>query len=508
MTASKLLFITSTALLAVMPLRALAEESISYDASVTGGVSSGDFAPYYLASNRFGTITQGDNLQLNLGFARDLNLGKRFDWTYGARAVAGAYSSVRYDVYNTTSESFDSHAERPASIWLQELWAGVKWRCLYLTGGMRQDGSPWLDESLSSGDLVKSSNARPLPGVDAGFVDFQTFPWTKGWLEVKGSLAFRWFTDNSYLKNRYNYYSYHITLDQAYCYRDVYFRSRASEPFSVMIGAQVASLFAGTTYRYNEGTLESVTHNPSGFKTYMKMFVPHEGGSELYYDGQHLGAWDISARYRFRSGHTLTAYTQWLWEDGSGMGKLNGWDGMWGLKFTAHEPWWIDGAAVEYLDFTNHSGPVHFAPQHSDWVFGHTRATGADNYYNNVTYNGYSNYGMAMGGPSFMSPIYNRDGFPAFRQNRFRGFHAAVNGHLHPDLTYSLKVGYRKGYGTPYLPVREPRHLTSAMFGLDWKISRVKGLSASLQAGADRGNMPSRSYGVLIGVKYEGIATF
>lgn len=496
----------SQAIIAAMTLSGVslhAEEEIQYDATIEGGLSSGKFAPYYIASGRFGTLTQGDNALLNVGFTRPLDMEKKLDWTYGARVVTGASSSVGYDFYNAKDDTWSVRNERPAAAWLQELYAGVKWRSLYFTGGMKQQGSRWMDEELTSGDVITSNNSRPLPGFDCGLVDFRTFPGSKNWLEVKGSLQYGWFTENAYLKHHFNYYNSHITLNQAFCYRDIYLRTRASEPFSFMIGAQVSSLFGGTTYHYKKGVLSERVKNESDLWAYMKMFAPMQGGSELYYDGQHLGCWDLSARYRFKNGDELTAYTQWLWEDGSGMGKLNGWDGLWGIQYKFKSFGWIKGIAVEYLDFTNQSGPVHHAPQYIN-NGNSSVASGADNYYNNYYYNAYANYGMSMGSPAFMSPIYNTDGFPSFRDNMFRGFHFAMNGNLLSNLSYNVKAGYRKGYGTPMYPLHRPVHLTSLMAGFKWDVNALPGLSATGQAGLDRGNMPANTFGVLLGVKYTG----
>lgn len=494
-----------TVSLLAFPMLVCAEETIGYDASVLLGASSGSFAPFYITANRYGILTQADNALLNAGFSRDFNLSERFSWTYGARFITGVSSSVDYELYLPATDSWSDRAARPAAIWVQELWGGVKFRGVSLTGGMWQEGSAWLNNALSSGDLIHSANYRPIPQLKAGFVDFQNIPLTNKWVQIYADASFGWMMQNSYLKHHYNYYNDHITLNQLYCYREVYFRSNPEKSFSVMAGAQIATLFGGDTYSYKDGKLTGTTQNHKDLKAYWNAFLPTADSGENFYEGQHLGSWDFQARYRFRSGHELKAYFQWQWEDGSGMAKRNGWDGLWGVEFSAPAPWWIDGAVVEYVDFMNQSGPIHFAPQYHQGSGITTEATGADNYYNNVFHNAYANLGMSMGSPMAVSPIFNKDGYPGFRYNKFRGVHIAATGHLLPTLKYTAKIGWRHTTGSAFLPLPEPREMTSLLLSGEWKVTRLPGLSVSADIGLDCGDLPGNSFGVLVGLKYDGI---
>ena len=93
------------------------------------------------------------------------------------------------------------------------------------------------------------------------------------------------------------------------------------------------------------------------------------------------------------------------WEDGSGIGKLNGFDGLYGIEYSSGNKSIINGAVVEYLDFTNQSGPIHWAPNDFPGTTIKVQATGADDYYNNYAYNGYQYYGMSIGSPFIKSPL-------------------------------------------------------------------------------------------------------
>ncbi len=92
------------------------------------------------------------------------------------------------------------------------------------------------------------------------------------------------------------------------------------------------------------------------------MFIPREGTGEGFYQGNSLGSWDFKARYAFSGGSQLSAYFEWPWEDGSGIGKMNGWDGLWGLQYNFAKAGAVSKIVVEYFDFTNQSSTVHWAP--------------------------------------------------------------------------------------------------------------------------------------------------
>ena len=69
-----------------------------------------------------------------------------------------------------------------------------------------------------------------------------------------------------------------------------------------------------------------------------------------------LGSWDVKVRYRLGGGHELSFVFMGPWEDGSGIGRDNGADGLWGLYYhNSGERPLLAAAGVEYLDFRNTS---------------------------------------------------------------------------------------------------------------------------------------------------------
>lgn len=484
---------------------ASADYPIDYELSLTGGDGSGSFAPFYISSLTHGRFTQTSNLQIEGSAWREPDSTKRFTYGFGMSFI-GAYAlATDYERYSVETDEWYEHPVRPSAAWIQQLYGELRYRSVFLEAGMKERGSALLNQRLSSGDLVESGNTRPIPQLRAGFTDFQDIPFTRGWLQISGEVGYGMMLDGGWWKEQFNYYDYHIAQDQLYNYKRAYFRTKPSKPFSVTFGMQAAATFGGSTTFYVGGKETLHEKHEASLKYLLKMLFPMQDGGEGFYSGNHLGSWDIRARYRLSGGDELIAYTSWLWDDGSGIGKLNGWDGLWGLEYKASHRGIVNGAVVEYLDFTNQSGPIHYAPGDFDnpTLTGH--ASGADDYYNNASYNPYAYFGQSIGTPAIMAPIYNLDGYPAYIANAMRGFHVGLEGSLSQNLDYRIKGGYRKSWGTAKTMLISPIHLTAFMLEASWRPKRIKGMTVNAKIEIDRGDMPCNAFGAMVGVRYRGL---
>ncbi len=505
-------FITLAALalsLTASSLGAEAEELASYEAEAIFNVGSGDFAPYYIASNRHGILTQSTDALLRLAASKPIDRSRRFSYGFAAEALTGYSSSTDYLRYSPAANEFNDIARHPSAIWLQQLYGEVKYRGLFLYAGMKQETSALLSFELSSGDITESGNARPIPQVRAGFIDFQDIPLTDGWVQIQGEISYGKFADNGWMKSHFNYYNWHLNLGALYTYKRCYFRSKPSRPFSLTLGMQMSGLFGGTTSYYENGVNYNTVKYSQSASTFLKMLLPVRGKGSDYYEGNTLGSWDILARYRLPDGSNIKAYLQKPWEDGSGIGWQNGFDGLWGIEYEAANPEGIvSGAVIEYIDFTNQSGPLHWFPGDSPGTDLGSHVNGGDQYYNNFQSNSYMNYGMSIGTPFLRSPLYNTDGYMAFVDNRVRGFHAAVKGQIIPDLTYRLLGSYRKGFGDSRIPTFSTRETTSMMIEASYRIKSVDGLRVKAQVAFDAGTMYGNTFGALFSAVYSGSLNF
>ena len=476
---------------------------IEYEASLTANVSIGTFAPYMLGSWNYGRINSASGIWQDGRIEKKMTLDRRFSWGAGVEYIAGYGTAADYDRYN--DGEWTRKSVRQAPVRLHQIYGEVKYRGVYLLAGMKERHSLIVDDELSSGDLTRSNNACPIPGVAAGFVDFQNIPFTNGWVQIEGEVMYGRFMDKNFRENTFSHYTGLLSYNNEYIYRRCYFRTKPSQPFCVTVGMQAAGEFGGVAYQYQKGSITRTENRGFKIKDIFNMFIPREGTGEGFYQGNSLGSWDFKARYAFSGGSQLSAYFEWPWEDGSGIGKMNGWDGLWGLQYNFAKAGAVSKIVVEYFDFTNQSGPVHWAPSDDPGTTITSRATGGDDYYNNGFYGPYSNYGMSIGSPFVVSPLYNLDGYPGYAHNRARGFHGAVCGDFGSKWHYKAKVSWQEAGGMGRYPAPRKLHDTSAMAAVKWTpAGRLKGLAVRLEAAFDTGNLRGDNFGALIGVSYTG----
>ena len=317
--------------MALAAISAGAETPLVYEGTVSGNAGSGDFAPSYMMSGNGGVLTQPKAFSLQLKAEKELDLSRRFSYAFGVEGVGG-YASA-FEQYDQAPQAPAAQGQHPTSVWLQQLYGEVKYRGVFLSVGMKERTSPLLNDKLGSGDYVQSNNARPVPQIRAGFVDFQNIPFTNGWVQIQGEIAYGKYMQNGWLEDHFNFYNGKYNLNEYFNYKRCYFRTKPSQPFSVTVGMQMVTEFGGTAYEYEKGKLKNVDPYDVTFKDVWKAFLPSEGGSNpgdaAYYYGNTLGSWDFVARYRLKDETELKAYFQWPFEDGSGIGKLNGCDGIW-----------------------------------------------------------------------------------------------------------------------------------------------------------------------------------
>lgn len=424
----------------------------------------------------------------------------KWSYGYGVDIIGGLSTDIDYSRYNPTDEEWYTHKLGTPPLWIQQLYGEIKYRSLSLSVGLKQNQSALVDDKLSSGDVTFSANARPIPGFKIGLIDYRNIPFTKGWMQLQVVLSFAKATDNGWVKKFFDHYYGHYNNGWWYNYKRVYFRTNPAKRLSVTFGMQAAAQFGGTTYRYRYGELSEVSKNSTSLSTFLGMIIPQHG--DLFYKGNHTGSWDLKARYIIDDNNSISPYFQWIWEDGSGIGKLNGWDGLWGIEYRRATPGIINAVVLEYIDFTNQSGPLHWDPEDVPHPTLPGEATGYDNYYNNEFFNGYALYGMSIGTPFNPSPFYNRSGDNEFRCTRVRGMHLGLSGHLGEHTEYRAIMSYCKGWGTYTKPFLSPKSRYSVMLECRHDIRKIHGLSVKCQLALDSGELYGNNFGALASFTY------
>lgn len=486
-------------------------DKIVWEVGTSLNCGSGTFAPYYISALTHGTVTQSKGWMLNAGIRHDIDTTRRFSWGAGIQLYTTAASSTEYIKYLSGGDKAQNKM-RPSAFRVQQLYATIKYRGMFLELGMKERGSFLLDNSLTSGDWVESGNARPIPQVRLGFINFQDIPFTHGLVQIQGELAYGKFTDNVWLKDFYSYGTSHINLGSYYLYRRLYLRSSQTLNFSLTLGIQAAGQIGGETQWWKRGELiREESFKLSAWKL-LTSIIPHEYGTgrDEYFNGNNLGAWDILARYKIPGGNgIMKAYLQKPWEKGRSIAWQNGWDGLWGIEYDfPTSSRYLEAILLEYIYLLNQSGPVHYAPHDFPGSSITTNVTGRDDYYNNVEYNSYANYGVGIGSPFLKAPLYNTDGYPQYTSNLVKGFHLAAKGRISGWLRWKVALSYRRAYGNGTMPSIKPYDDLSWLLQIEGRWPNLEKLRFKIQAAADHGNYLGNNFGILCAISYHGDFTF
>lgn len=478
---------------------------MNWEASTTVNAGTGKFAPSLIMANRAGTVTQSKGVYERAGLFHELNPKDRFSFSFGVDAYIQATSSVDYDRWNVDEEKFEAIPRRPSVFVLQQLFGEIKYRSLYLLAGMKEHDRSFIDNPLSSGDLTISNNARPIPQVKVGFYDFVDIPFTNHWAQIIGDIAYGKFTDSKWNKDHYNYYNYFLNTDVWFHYKRLYLRSNPDKPFVATVGMQHAAQFNGTLKKYQRGVCIETVESHDFWLSFLDVFVQAQHsdseieGEAMNFVGNHLGSWDIKFDYRLKNDDKISLYVMKPWEDGTGIGWQNGFDGLWGVAYKWNNNKFFNSVLFEYLDFTNQAGPFLHEPSENI----PTNTTGGDDYYNNFMYNGWTNYGMGVGSPVLKSTIYNTDGFMKYLDNAVRGFHFGMDGMI-GNVDWRVLLSWKQSKGAVYFPRPKRAQSTSMMIEGKYSFPKVKGLSLKAQIGFDAGDLYPACFGSLVSLTYKG----
>lgn len=431
---------------------------IAYDLTTEAAIGTGDYTAYQLVTNRHHV------------------LGTRSNTAYLRGAVYATHSfNKNWTLSGAVDVVASVHADHQA--YLQQCYANLSWKSFFLEVGSREQEQVVRDNLLSTGSFVKGTNAKPIPQVHFGTNGFWTVPYTKEWLQINFDFGYGKFMDNGYREDLFRNHSVNSTYATGALYhqKHLYFRSNPTKRFFGLVGIEHVVQFSGTQYIYANGIL-TANKKPANLKAFWNVILP--GGDSNYFEngamedwvyGNHIGSMTAQIGWNINKHHQLQAYLDNPFEDGSGIRKGNGWDGLWGLQYTNKTSGrqYVRGAVFEYFQSTNQSGPLHWdsgdypepiRSQITDFV------TGNDNYYNHTGfYVSYTHYGMTPGNALIPSPIYNKDGYAAYRDNRIKAWHLGVNGEITDCLSYLVKGSYREGWGTYHVPLSTKHHSFDAM---------------------------------------------
>ena len=329
---------------------------------------TGDNTPLWQVSNQQGLTSLDNNTYIRGGISYKHQLGKwKFEEALDLVAAAG---------FSTTS------------FIVQQAYVDIRYKWFGFFAGSREQNSPLLNQELSSGGMTWSGNARPIPQVQIGIPEYvQLLPR----LGLKGEISYGWFTDNKYQREQVGE-KYWYTKSIKYHHKSGFLRIGVPQgKWQLDLGMSLDVQFGG----YKSAGIDAGDLGNS-WKDYFKVFIPTHGddsspeGEQIAYQGNFMGSEHIRMTYRHND-FSISAYMENYYDDFSGMGKLNGFDGLWGVEYKSNHKQAISGFVLEYYQTTNQSGPMHGLD------FSEVKKTGgADDYYNNDWYPGWVHWGMSM----------------------------------------------------------------------------------------------------------------
>ena len=471
---------------------------LSYELSAEAAVGSGDWNAYQTVSNRYHTL----GLRSNTAVGRAaLTLTHDFSKKYQMTAVADVLGTIHGD----------------HKFYLQQLYVNFKLNHFFAEIGSREIEPILRNRRLSSGNIIESGNAKPIPQLRIGTDGFWTVPGLNKWLEVYFDGAYGKYIDGGYKQDVATTLQTTFTRGMWMHHKKLYLRSNSQKLFYGMIGIDHFVQFGVQRYDFVDGQMVLIKDSPATIKDFWRALIPKgdsgyatNGGGEDWVYGNHVGSYTIQIGCNITPRHQVNAFMDNIFEDGSGMAKRNGWDGLWGLSYqnTTEGVQYVRGATFEYLQTTNQSGVLHFDP--GDWT-GEMRnipsehySTGNDDYYNNGFYQSYTTYGMGQGTPLLPSPRYR--GELGYNSTNIKAWHVGVEGDLlqsprYGSFSYLVKGSYRKSYGEHVYPFLVPEHTFSMLVEADWAKGPWRG---SVSYGLDGGDIYGNNNTFDLKITYHG----
>ena len=396
-----------------------------------------------------------------------------------------------------------------SNVVVQQAYVEARWLHGVLTAGAKQYPMELKNQTLSSGSQTLGINARPVPQVRLALPEYWKLPIGRGWLHLKGHVAYGMMTDDSWqhsFTGKHTKYADHVLYHSKAGYLKIG-NEYSSFPVSIELGLEMASQFGGNPYQVaDDGTMVQVPTD-KGLKSFWNAFIPGgQDASDGVYgnkEGNVLGSWLMRINYdhelwRFSvyGDHFFEDHSQMFLLDYNGYGEGDEWnvwkkrryfryavrDMMLGAEFNLKYGTWLRNIVFEYIYTKYQSGPYnHDRTQNiSDHV------AGVDDYYNHSVYTGWQHWGQVMGNPLFRSPIYNTDGNINVRDNRFWALHLGVSGKPAERLDYRLLGTYQVGWGTYDMPFTRKHHNISFLTEASYRFN--KGWKATLGYAMDFGS--------------------
>ena len=460
-------------------------DSLLYKAETRASFSGGENTPFWLVSNLYGLGSpEFNNGYVKAGVELPLQPEKRFSLGVGADLVAGW--------------------RLPGAFRVQQLFAELKYRRLWISIGSREFVSKYNDPHLSTGDLLFSNNFLPIPQIRVGTYGFAPVWGTKEWFSVNLYLAYGMFTDSkwqlSWVEKGTRRNSNVLLCSRGFSFR---VGNEKVYPLTLDVGIEMGTQFGGSIYMPH-----GVIKMPTAFEDWVKAIIPLAGSEktpvsdQTNVQGNMNGEYSIALRWEPLKGLKIKGYWEHYFEDHSQMTFEYGiWkDGLYGVEVTLPRNPFVSRVVYENVCTTDQTGAVNnnSTPQVPEQV------SGRDNYYNHYLYSCWQTWGMTIGTPLAISPLYNRDHRLAIYNTRFKANHIALEGDPLPGLRWRFLLTFTQNWGTYWFPLPRRMDNCSGLMEVAYKGKALKGFFAKGAIAWDKGPLLGNNFGGMISLGYEG----
>lgn len=390
----------------------------NFHLSLTTAVSSGEDLPFWMTSNQNGFYTMHNSsyMLFQAGLSRSLERDtlKKWGYTYGATMVYGY------------AENSDFHPN--------EYWLGFRFHKLILKAGAQSDPILYGGLSSTNGNMYRSRNARPVPGLSLSTNGYIPFLFAKSWF------SWRFLYEEGILKDK------QFVTDAHLHHKNLHFRAALSPSLSLSLGLEHYVFWGGVSAKYGQ------LPEWSQYLRYISGFAGGAGATlndQMNTSGNQLGCYNLELKKDWKNAIT-TFYWNHPFEDRSGMELDNLRDGIWGIHLaTKKRTAVITDIVYEYMYTVNQSGSMYMkpapTPENPDKVTGR----GRDNYFNHTGYtSGYTHYQCMMGTPLFI-PEIGPDGISkGFTSTRMWMHHIGIGGTFGDGFFWKSLTTWSRNYGT------------------------------------------------------------
>ena len=470
-------------------------EGVEYAGEIHATISSDDHVPFWLTNNKYGL----SSLDKKSGYVRgsikrSLQADSLRNWAIG------------YGVDLVVPHHFTS------DFVVQQLYAEALYKNLRLLVGSKELPMEFANSELSSGDMVTSINARPIPQIRLEMPDYWSVPGTNGWFGIKAHIAYGWFTDNHWQKTFVNPQKSLYANNTLYHSKALFFKIGNEKKFNLTFtgGIRTDCQFGGEVWnmkqRLDDTTyvdLSYVSLN-NGLKGYWNALVfggtdPNDGDFENT-EGNHVGSWYANLNYQGK-GWSVRGYFEHLFDDHSQLFLQYGWKDMtWGIEAKLPKNPFVNTVLVELISTKDQTSAVYHDATDNFPI----QISGKDNYYDHMVYGAWQHWGMTIGNPLLISPIYNDSKQIFAYHNRIKATHVGISGDPIKSIHYRLLYTYLRSWGTYDYPLTDTKHNHFVLAEMTIKPKTLKGWSLTGAFSMNSGDLLKKCTGGSLSIRKEG----